>query len=435
MTTFEQVQALADTVLFEGYVLYPYRADDAKNRVRWQFGVLAPEALSEADASEHSALQSELLLESHPDNVAVRLRFLQVQQRTVQRSVDGVMEEVSQLDSGDTAYLPFDEAVLQEFDVCVDVSTVAETPRHELFDVPGAVTVEPVPGGQLTRKRLPVRASVEVSARALPGPYGVTRLRVVVRNLTAWGPAAPLQRQEALRSSLVAAHLLARLDRGRFLSLTDPPEWAAGYVRDCDNSGVWPVLVGAESARDMVLCSPIILPDHPAVATESTTQFFDSTEMDEMLSLRALTLTDEEKRAVRGTDPRAAELLEQVEQLPPELMDRLHGAVRYLTQRPRTQPATSAPDGDAETDGIEIDGTLVREGSKVLLRPGAKPADAQDIFVAGRTATVTKVMHDVDGRDHVAVLLDDDPGQDIARIHGRFLYFAPDEIEPLGVRT
>jgi hypothetical protein len=254
----------------------------------------------------------------------------------------------------------------------------------------------------------------------------VTRLRVDVENVTAWSPAPSPLREEALRYSLVAAHLLARVDRGRFLSLTDPPEWATGYVAECENDGVWPVLADSDGRADVVICSPIILPDRPQVAPESTTQFFDGTEMDEMLNLRAMTLTDAEKRAVRGTDPRAAELLDRVENLPPELMDRLHGAIRYLSSTAKVEPRDLPP------DSVDVGGVPVCEGSRVLLRPGTRRTDAQDLFVAGRTATVAKVVHDVDGHDHLAVLLDDDPGQDLALVQGRFLYFAPDEVEPIG---
>jgi hypothetical protein len=151
--------------------------------------------------------------------------------------------------------------------------------------------------------------------------------------------------------------------------------------------------------------------------------------MDEMLSLRTLTLTEEEKRAVRGTDPRTADLLRQVEGLPPDVLDRLHGAVRYLSATARrVEPREQG-------DSIEVEGVPVRQGSRVLLRPGSRRADAQDLFLAGRTALVVRVVHDVDGRDHLAVVLEDDEGLDLAVAHGRYLYFAPDEVEPLGAVT
>lgn len=75
-----------------------------------------------------------------------------------------------------------------------------------------------------------------------------------------------------------------------------------------------------------------------------------------------------------------------------------------------------------------MDGRPVGKGSRVELRPGLRRTDAQDIFLHGRTATVEAVLHDVDGGVHLAVTVDGDPGADIRREQGRFLYFQPDEV-------
>ena len=155
VTTFEDVRPLADTVLYEGYVLYPYRADDAKNRVRWQFGVLAPSALSAVDPSERSRLRAELLLDGRPGRVSLRVRFLQVQRRTVLRETAAGEEEVSRLEAGDTAYLPFDEAVAHELDLDVDLAPPSSRCGRP-GKVPGGVDHERVPGGRLRRERLPL---------------------------------------------------------------------------------------------------------------------------------------------------------------------------------------------------------------------------------------------------------------------------------------
>jgi len=68
----------------------------------------------------------------------------------------------------------------------------------------------------------------------------------------------------------------------------------------------------------------------------------------------------------------------------------------------------------------------------VRLRPGARRTDAQDLFLADRLATVEGVFSDVDGDQHVAVTVDDDPAAELHQWHGRFLYFHPDEVEPVG---
>ncbi len=79
-----------------------------------------------------------------------------------------------------------------------------------------------------------------------------------------------------------------------------------------------------------MLSSPIVLYDHPEVAPESPGDLYDGTEIDEILALRVLTLTDEERSEARGTDPRAAAIIDRVDGFAPEIWDRLHGAVRSL---------------------------------------------------------------------------------------------------------
>jgi hypothetical protein len=151
-----------------------------------------------------------------------------------------------------------------------------------------------------------------------------------------------------------------------------------------------------------------------------------------------MTLTDEEKRAARATDPRAAELIDRVDNLPPELVDRLHGTVRYLRDMttPVTEPDTPWWDPGAdetvspETDTVIVDGIAVGKGARVLLRPG-KRADAHDMFLTGRVAVVQAVLRDVDDQWHLAVTLEDDLGSDLYAAHGRYRYFGTDEVEPL----
>jgi hypothetical protein len=457
-TAFEDAHPLADTVLFEGYMLYPYRANDPKNRVRWQFGVLAPPAFVDVDPSERTFLQSECLLEGDDVLLEVQVRFLHVQQRTVEVNRGGAFEPVDSLDVGRATYLPWDEAVVYETTIPIELATGADDSGEGRLHVPSGAEVEMLVdsdgrvAGRFVRERRSLDARLVLTVTALPGPYGVRRVRLRLDNCTAWEPTGDgcPDRPEALRHSLVAAHLLVAARGGAFVSLIDPPEWASRYAEDCEQIGTFPVLAGAPGARDLVLASPIILYDHPQVAPESASQFCDATEMDEMLTLRTLTLTDEEKRHVRGSDAKAAALVDQVDTMPPELIERLHGAIRSMTALAR--PAAVTPDPlsddappwwnpaedaavDPETDFIVIDDTVVARGTQVVLRPGARRTDAQDMFLAGRHAHVQAVIADVDGGRHLAVTLDDlvelaDAGYNP---HGRFLYFAPDEVEPIGV--
>jgi hypothetical protein len=123
---------------------------------------------------------------------------------------------------------------------------------------------------------------------------------------------------------------------GHFVSLTDPPPARRAEAEACENVGLWPVLAGEEGDRSTILASPIILPDHPRIAPESPGDLFDATEIDQMLVLNILSLTDEEKREMRSADPRAREILERTESLSEEELMRLHGTIREfgLARRP-----------------------------------------------------------------------------------------------------
>jgi hydrogenase maturation protease len=137
-------------------------------------------------------------------------------------------------------------------------------------------------------------------------------------------------RATAVRHALVSTHLVLTVADGRWLSLADPPEDARDAAATCSNVGLWPVLVGEPGDDLTILASPIILEDHPRVAPESAGELFDSTEIDEILSLRILALTDAEKEEMRSADPRTREMLERTESLSDDAMLRLHGAIREL---------------------------------------------------------------------------------------------------------
>jgi hypothetical protein len=421
---FQSARAVADAVLYEGYLLYPYRRSAAKNQVRWQFGVLAPRAFVEAagptdtgvaGAADAWQQRTEVLVEAPEDaEVVVRLRFLQVQRRTIEQRTAHGWVSVDELEVDGERHLAFEEALPREFDVVATLADLAAQPREVALTAAGERTVEPLGNGaaRVVRDSRPVPVRVRLEAAPAPAPFPLHRLRVVAENGSA---ATPPSRPEALRESLVAAHTLLAVPGGRFVSLLDPPLWAADAARACRNVHTFPVLCG----RDVVLSSPIILYDHPRIAPESPGPLFDSGEIDEILSLRTLTLTDEEKREARATDPQAAALLDRVDSLPDEVLARLHGAVRSL----RPVPAQPEP--------LVVGGVRIGAGSRVRLRPRRHGTDAQDLFLAGRTATVDEVLDDVDGGRFVAVTLEDDPGADLLRDYGRHYQFAPDEIEAL----
>ncbi|MCA1826952.1 MAG: hypothetical protein ABR567_00130 [Myxococcales bacterium] len=398
--SFERARRLADAVLLEGYVLYPYRASAAKNRFRWSFGVLAPREWSEAGGCEEWWAETQVLVDGDA-RVEGRLRFLQALSRTVE-TPDG--RAVESLDAQGRLLVSWDEGQLREIDF-------SDTTR--LFELPGGESVEDVRGdggellGRVRRKWLPLRGSIDVKRERIDAGYPLSRLTVRIENHTPCADAdAP--RDEALRGSLIAMHVLLG---GAFHSLLDPPDWAKAAATSCRSVRLWPVLAGEPGTRDVLLCAPIILYDHAAIAPESAGNIFDNTEIDEILTLRTMTLTESEKREARATDPRAAALVDQVDGLAPEVLRRLHGALRGLS-------------------GGEMV-PKIAPGMRVLLRPGARRTDAQDLLYAGRSATVESVRHDVDGTEYLAVTIDGDPAAELNRLHGRFHYYRPDEVELL----
>ncbi|MYS18085.1 hypothetical protein GTW73_29645, partial [Streptomyces sp. SID4982] len=250
---------------------------------------------------------------------------------------------------------------------------------------------------------------------------------------------------------LLAAHTLLGGEGLEFVSQTDPPAALRERARGCRSAFAFPVLGGpAGEGEDgatgpVVLSAPIILPDHPQVAPESPGDLHDAAEIDEILTLRTMLLTDEEKAEARATDPRAARILDRVDTMPPEVFANLHGAIRSLAPAtpaapaPEARPAWWQEGGDAglspTTDTVLVDGVPLGTGSRVRLNPRLRGADAQDMFLVGRTAEVAGVFHDVDGSVHLAVTVEDDPAAELHGWYGRFHYFRPDELEPLGSGT
>jgi hypothetical protein len=452
---FASARTIADAVLFEGYVLYPYRASARKNQLRWQFGVLAPPAYVAAAGGERMSMRTEVIVDPGSAPVLhVRVRCLQVQRRVLEAAhhvdgVDGVdgFTPTDELPLDDALWVPWDEAVVHDLEVgAVALLPLADAPRLEPFTLDAGDEVELLRAadgttrGRAIRRRELLSGLVRVDAQWAAGPGALLKVSVTVENTATWYEPDAV-RDDVVRRSLVAVHTLLAIDDGAFVSMLDPPEDAEVAAASCVSDGTFPVLVGPPDSHDVVLSSPIILYDHPQIAPESPGDLFDATEIDEILALRVLTLTEEERAEARGTDPRAAAILDRVDDMPPELWERLHGAVRSL------QPASIAPvaaepefrpwwdprvdrEVDPWTDRTVVAGVLVGKGTKVWLRPSRR-ADAHDLFLADRLASVVGVFRDVDGNEHIAVTVDDDPATEYLDWQGRYLYFHPDEVEPV----
>ncbi|MET3921155.1 hypothetical protein [Arthrobacter sp. UYEF20] len=446
-------RAVADAVLYEGYLLYPYRASAQKNQARWQFGILGPPGAAEAGAGEEAGMFADCLLSPGPQaELEIHLRFLQLQTRTAEKADDGGgFRPVAELAIGASRWLSWDEATARE--ITLGPFPVAQLAARKALrlpvDVPAGEEVEELcdstgrTAGRLVRRRHALRGEIRLDTTDLP--RGLQRLRVSVAN-KAEPLAEPGNRQDAIAGSFIGAHVLLSLRDADFLSLLDPPGWAQDAAADCVQHRCWPVLAGPEGQTDVLLVSPIILYDHPAVAPESPVALYDSTEIDEILTLRVLTLTEEEKSEARATDPRAAAIIDHCEAMSPEELQQLHGILRSphavefqdsrgsLAGTEEEPPAWWTPESEAlvqpHMDAVLINGVPVSRGSRVRVNPSRR-ADAQDLFFAGQTGRVTSVHFDVDGSTHVGLVLEKDPAADLHEGYGRSFYYAPEELEPL----
>jgi hypothetical protein len=427
----DAVERVAAAILYEGYLLWPYRRSATKNQRRWTFGVVYPRAYSEAGGDGPWSLQTQCLVRGQRPIVDVRVRFLQVVDRRIGRRAAAGLEFVDELRIGGERYLSWQEA--SECEVRLDALGLGDpvTPTRLAIDVPAGTAEEPLPhgAGAIIRTWEAICGEVEAHAESLrPQLFRVT---VRVANATPWTGG---DRSRALAHALVSTHAILRVVDGEFVSMTDPPDDLRLDVAACRNRGAWPVLVGPAGERSTMLSSPIILPDYPRIAPESPGDLFDGTEIDQLLTLNILSLTEEEKSELRATDPRARAILERTEALTPDALMRLHGAVR---DGPRSSaeaddsPTLERPDPPA-LESIEIGGIAIARGSRVRLRPHPG-GDVFDLALTGKVALVESIEQDYDDRIHLAVTIDDDPGRDLGleRQPGHRFFFAPEEVEPL----
>jgi hypothetical protein len=328
----DAVKKIAEAVLYEGYMLWPYRRSATKNQQRWTFGGVYPRAYSEARGEDDPWLMQTqcLVLGDGGSAIEVKVRFLHVVERKVGRkNAEGSLEFVDELRVGEERYLSWDEATEREVAVGRFELSELESPARVEVDIPGGSAEEPLaePTGEvvgtLVRGWRPLGGTVEVEAEPLR--EGLFRVTVRITNTTPWEGE---DRESTLKQTFVSTHTALEVEGGEFVSLMDPPEELREAARGCENIKTWPVLVGEEGERNRMLSAPIILYDHPQIAPESPGDLFDATEIDQLLIFNVLTLTDEEKEEMRASDPRAREILERTESLSPEELMNLHGAIR-----------------------------------------------------------------------------------------------------------
>ena len=430
----DRVAAIANAVLYEGYILYPYRPSSLKNQQRWSFGAVFPRDYGEMGGSDPWTMQTQCLVRGQRDTpIEIRARFLHFIRRQIGRLAEPVaalpddpdFTLVASIEVGEQMLIPWDEAIERE--VIAPETTLGELQGrlHVPIDIPAARDVEGVRDGEavigvIARSAAALAGGIDISAEALDAD--LWRLTVRIENNTRLPEEARGARDAAQRFAFGSMHSVLGIDGGGFVSLTDPPPDLAAAAAACRNQGTWPVLIGEEGDTDTLLSAPIILPDYPEIAPESPGDLFDGCEIDEILTLRILTMTDAEKREMAATDPRAKALLDRTEALTAEDMERMHGALR----RPH------AVDTKPRLATIRVDGRAISVGDHVRLRP--KPGgDIMDVVLDGMVAIIEGIERDFEDRIHLAVTIADDPGRDFGtdKFPGHRFFYAVDEVEPI----
>jgi len=453
------VNQVVEAVLYEGFILYPYRPTSKKNRQRFTFGRVYPHAYSVAQrGAEPSLMKTQCLVigKGEGTRLEVSTRFLQVTSREMLSLhepmadlptflIPGSFEVVPELRVEGQSYLTWQEAVER------DISVSPQAPRqlcgatHRLpFEFPASENLEAIRdshgsmAGIIRRRQTQLTGEILVQAEELK--LNLFKITVEVVNLTSV-PNPDLENQDAvLLRTFASTHTILRLEDGEFVSLMDPPDALRELAASCKNQGTWPVLVGDEGTGDRttLLSSPIILYDYPKIAAESPGELFDGTEIDEILTLRVMTLTDAEKEEMRQSDPRARRILERTESMPEDQLLKLHGVVREL----RPFGEGDDPFGDdffssnRRLEVAEVSGVELRTGSRVKIRPKSR-ADIMDMALEGKIATIEAIEQDAENRVHLALVLDDDPGRDLGfmRQPGHRFFYMLDEVEPVAETT
>jgi hypothetical protein len=348
----EQVKEIASAILYEGYLLYPYRHSAIKNRQRWTIGVVYPREYSEANGNiEPCMMQTECLVmgqeEENADTILdISVCFLHL----LMRKAIPLQENTGTMQGQAVYFTPdeWEEGVEREVIIPnISLQKLIAQPRQVEIAFPAAQMVERGEHygtvADIVREQQPIMGVAVLTAQSLGA--NLFKLRVQIENRTPETGSITNLHQAILLHSFVSTHAILRVKQGTFVSLLEPDESLQRAAQECQNLRTWPVLVGEEGELDTMLSSPIILYDYPKIAPESAGPLFDGTEIDEILTLRILTLTDEEKQEMRQGDERAREILDRTENLTPEQFMKLHGVIRSL--RPVGETAGTIQEGQA----------------------------------------------------------------------------------------
>jgi hypothetical protein len=364
-----ELERLVDSLLYEGYALYPYTPGAQKNATPTPFGIVYPPAYAERNPATFDRVRLQCLARPTADaKLSATVLFLSPSGERHEAQRHSV--EVPETQLGERVSVPFTQ-------------------------------------GRMTLRSEPTRED------------GVWKVSSCVHNTATIDPGP--ERAAALGESLISTHIVVRISAGSFVSPLESEE--------CESVNTWPVL--ATPADDAILGAAIVLPDHPRLAPESLGNLFDNTEIEEALLLHVHALSDSEREQISAQDPAVRAMIERAAAATPQEILALHGRMT-LNDPAQTSPPTPPPDATDDLPGeqtrIAVDGVEYSRGEQVVLRLGARE-DPYDRMLDGRIATIQRIRVDMDDRVHFAVSLDDDPMHQVLGETGRFLTFFAGELE------
>jgi hypothetical protein len=266
------LERLVDSLLFEGYALYPYTPGSTKNATPTPFGIVYPHDYAQNQTHAFDRMQMQFIAEIGAV-VSAEVRFLQAsgeKHRAVERRVP-----------------------------------LGVAPSKVSFDFDD------------------LEGIAEIDCETLPD--GRDRFSVKVENVTPLTEEeATGDRKDALLKSMLSTHLLALTENGA--KIVSPLERGDDGVAGCCQVNTWPVL--ATPGDDAILAPTIMLPEHPEIAPESVNDFFDGTEIEEALVLHIQALSDQEREEIAAQDPKVREMLARADATTPQQLMDLHGRVR-----------------------------------------------------------------------------------------------------------
>jgi hydrogenase maturation protease len=442
------VDKIVNALLYEGYILYPYRASSRKNRQRFTFGRVYPEAYSLAEnGAEPFAMQTECLVRCKNGTAALEIdvRFLHLMAREVGKESNPwgeslpliepeTFELVQELRVDDRLYQTWREAVERVFTVSRQPLNVLSGRSHDFpFCFPGSLVLEPIQdrrgrtAGFIRRRQEQLEGVCQVTVVSMDAETFKITARIANQTPV---EETDLHNQEAIiMRTFASTHTILRVTAGEFISLLDPPVVYQEAAAACINIGTWPVLVGEKEKGevDTMLSSPIILYDYPEIAPESPGELCDGTEIDEILTLRVLTMTDEEKLEMSQIDERARNILKRTETLAKDDLIKMHGAFREMSSFEE-----DFFNANTRLQNVIVDGVDLKIGDRVRIRPRNR-ADVIDIALEGKAAVIESIEQDAENRIYVALVLEEDPGKDLGLLRqpGHRFFYGLNEIEPV----